>query len=150
MSVRNIVKSIQDLMRREIPDGDAAAIVRRAFKLLRAEAEKKAFAATSRPRSSRGTRLGSRDIDASVQRIVWKRDEGQCAFVGRDGRRCTERSHLQFHHCDPHALGGGKGEDNISLHCPEHNALEAERVFGRDVFVSKQTRRGARPDVTMS
>ena len=133
--------TIQDLMRREIPNGDAALIVRRALKLLRADVEKKVFAATERPRQSRGTRPGSRDIEAAVKRTVWKRDAGQCDWVGRDGRRCTERSYLEFHHRHPHALGGGKGADNISLLCAAHNALEAERVFGREAFVSKQKSR---------
>ena len=122
--------ALQDLMRREIPNGDAAAIVRRALKLLRHDAEKKTFAATDRPRVSAGTRPGSRDIDAAVQRAVWARDAGRCAFVARDGRRCSERSYLEFHHLDPHALGGSKGADNISLRCASHNAYEAEVVFG--------------------
>ena len=120
---------VQDLARREIPDGDPAAIVRRALKLLRADLERKAFAGTSRPRRSKGTRPGSRDIDAAVQRIVWRRDGGQCAFVSRDGRRCTERSYLEFHHERPYALGGEKTVTNISLRCRSHNVYEAECLF---------------------
>ena len=121
---------VQDLARREIPDGDPAAIVRRALKLLRADLERKAFAGTSRPRRSKGTKPGSRDIDAAVQRSVWRRDGGQCAFVSPDGRRCPERSYLEFHHEHPYALGGDKTATNISLRCRAHNVYEAERVFG--------------------
>ena len=49
-------------MRREIPDGDPDAIVARALKLLRQEAEKKAFAATTRPRPGRASKARSRHI----------------------------------------------------------------------------------------
>ena len=52
----------------------------------------------------------SRHIPASVKRDVWRRDEGRCAYVGREGR-CTERGFLEYHHVRPH--GGwcsGNGE----------------------------------------
>jgi hypothetical protein len=124
------LRSLQDLLRREIPDGDPASIVARALRLLRQEAEKKAFAATTRPREPRGTRGGSRDIPADVQRKVWTRDGGQCAFVAKNGRRCTERSYLEFHHRQPFSAGGPATAENISLRCREHNEYEAELVFG--------------------
>ena len=126
------LRCLQDLMRREIPDGDPAEIVRQGLKMLRADRERKAFSATARPRSAEGSsRPDSRDIEAAVQREVWARDGGQCAFVGRDGRRCTERSYLEFHHLRAYALGGGKTAENISLRCRAHNAYEAELVFNR-------------------
>jgi hypothetical protein len=124
------LRCLQDLMRREIPDGDPAAIVARALKLLRQEVEKKAFAATPRPRLGKGTRPGSRHLPASVERTVWQRDGGQCAFVARNGRRCTERSYIEFHHERPHADGGEPTVDNISLRCREHNEYESELIFG--------------------
>ena len=92
------LRCLQDLLRREIPDGDPAAIVARALKFLREEVETKAFAATPRPRTGKGTKPGSRGIPANVERTVWRRDGGQCAFVAKNGRRCTERSYIEFHH----------------------------------------------------
>jgi hypothetical protein len=65
-----------------------------------------------------------------VKREVWRRDGGQCAFVARDGHRCTERAFLEFHHLQAHALGGPATADNISLRCRRHNQYEAELVFG--------------------
>src|SRR6188768_1234218 len=53
---------LQDALRRETPNGDAAVIVARALRELRQRVEKKAFAATREPHASRGTRPGSRDI----------------------------------------------------------------------------------------
>jgi hypothetical protein len=125
------LECLQGLMRREIPDGDPAEIVRQGLKMLRADRQKKAFAATARPRTFKAGAPESRHVEAEVRRQVWRRDGGRCAFIGRDGRRCTERSHLEFHHLRAYALGGGKTADNISLRCRAHNAYEAERVFDR-------------------
>ena len=116
-------------MRREIPDGDPAAIVARALKLLRQETEKKAFAATTRPGPDRASKPGSRHIPAHVERAVWRRDEGQCAFEGQRAR-CRERSFLEFHHVRPWIVGGPPSAENIALRCRAHNAYEADVYFG--------------------
>ena len=72
----------------------------------------------------------SRDIPANVQRAASQRDGDQCAFVSKNGRRCTERAFLEFHHIVPYALGGQATVENISLRCRRHNQYEAELVFG--------------------
>jgi len=64
-----------------------------------------------------------------VKREVWKRDGGQCAFAGTQGR-CTERGFLEFHHVVPYADGGPAVASNIELRCRAHNAYEAEQRFG--------------------
>jgi HNH endonuclease len=61
---------------------------------------------------------------------VSERDSDQCAFVSRDGLRCTERTFLEFHHIRPYALGGEATVENISLRCRRHNQYEADLVFG--------------------
>jgi len=66
-----------------------------------------------------------------VKRNVWRRDEGQCALVGRNGR-CTEHGFLEFHHVRPHADGGPATVANIQLRCRAHNAYEASLFFGRE------------------
>jgi hypothetical protein len=147
------LRRLQALLRREIPDGDAGAIVERALALLLDKVEKSKFAATSRPRSRRPIRRGtdttrlpaeartpavlSRDIPNAVQRGSWRRDDGRCAFVSKDGVRCQERSFLEFHHEQAHALGGPATIGNISLRCRRHNQYEADLVFGpRERLVS--------------
>ena len=125
------LRRVQDLMRREVPSGDAAVLFARALILLENQAEKKAFSATTRPRPARKAKPGSRNIPAHVEREVWKRDGGRCAFVGRSGMRCSARSYLEFHHRDPHANKGPATVENIALRCRAHNAYEAELVFGR-------------------
>jgi hypothetical protein len=139
------LRSLQALLRREIPDGDAGAIVERALALLLEKVEKSKFAATSRPRRAirRGTDAArlpdeartpvvlSRTIPNRVRRGAWRRDGGRCAFVSKDGVRCKERVFLEFHHGEAHARGGPATLDNIALRCRRHNQYEAELVFGR-------------------
>ena len=115
---------------REIPDGDLSAIFVRGLKLQLHEAERKKFAATSTPRQGRGTRPGSRHVPADVQRMVWRRDGGQCAFVAENGRRCAERSYIEFHHLQPYVHQGPATVENISLRCRAHNVYESELIFG--------------------
>jgi hypothetical protein len=124
------LRALQDLMRREIPSGDAAAIVERALKMLRKEIERRRFAATANPRVPQPATPGSRHIPAHVARAVWERDGGACAFIATNGRRCTERSYIEFHHAEPYIIGGEATVENIALRCHEHNAYESELVFG--------------------
>ncbi len=129
----------QELLRSQIPDGDVGEILDRALTALLNDLTKRKFAATDRPRgsdtdrprSSRGTVHASRHIPAEVKRRVWARDGGQCAFVASNGRRCTERAFLEFHHVIPHSAGGEATAENIQLRCRAHNGFEAEMVFGR-------------------
>lgn len=133
------LRHLQDLLCREIPDGDPAVIFERALDLLVAHVEKKKLAATKSPRPPRENTSGSRDIPAHVHRAVWERDGGQCAFVGSKGR-CTERRFLEWHHLQPFGHQGPPTVTNISLRCAAHNAYESELVFGR---FELRTARGA-------
>jgi 5-methylcytosine-specific restriction endonuclease McrA len=134
------LRRLQDLLRREIPDGDPGAIIDRAVALLLEKVERQKVGATARPRSSPSIRPGtdeawretseSSDIPRAVKRAVWRRDGGQCKFVAPNGQRCRERTFLEFHHVIPRALGGPATVDNISLRCRRHNQYEAELIFG--------------------
>jgi hypothetical protein len=123
------LRRAQDLLRHTIPNGDPATIFDRALTLLVAELEKTKLAATARPRAHRPASPGSRHVPAAIKRAVWKRDGGQCAFVGGIGR-CTERGFLEYHHVVPYADGGATTTDNLQLRCRAHNAYEAEQHFG--------------------
>lgn len=96
--------------------------------------------ATTKPRASRGTKEGSRDIPTAVTRAVWERDESRCAFVGRSGRR-NQRSYLELHHVQPYGHQGPATVENISLRCRAHNVFESDLVFGRyDPSAVRETR----------
>ena len=149
------LRRLQALLRREIPDGDPAAIVDRALTLLLERVERQKLAAAAKPRAARPIRPGtdtqdwrtlpnSRDIPNAVRRASWRRDGGQCGFVSADGHRCTERTFLEFHHVIPYAMGGRATIDNISLRCRRHNQYEAEVVFGSRPPASREQGYGPR------
>jgi hypothetical protein len=132
------LRRLQDLLRREIPDGDAGAIVERAISVLLEKVEKAKRGAAARPRPIRpGTDdllrtplPASRDVPRSVKRGASRRDRDQCGYVAPSGTRCTERTFLEFHHRQPYARGGPATVENISLRCRRHNQYEAELIFG--------------------
>jgi len=134
------LRRLQALLRREIPDGDPGGIFDRALTVLLEKVEKTKLGAAAKPRPDRLIRPGadtirrptvpSRHVPQDVKRAVYERDAGQCAFVSPTGRRCTERTFLEFHHLQPYALQGPATVDNISLRCWRHNQYEAELVFG--------------------
>ena len=122
------------LMRSQVPDGDLAALIERAVteKLERLEARR--FASTTAPRrslSDTDTSPESRHIPAAVRRAVRERDGDRCYFVDEQGRRCSERHRLEFHHRHPFGLGGDHSPGNIRLMCPAHNRHLAEHDYGR-------------------
>ena len=122
------LRRAQDLLRHAIPRGDLAQIVDRAVTLLLADLEPGPLAAGERPRPARARVRGSRYIPAAVRRAVWTRDGGRCAFVGAEGR-CAERGFLEFHHVEPHSVGGAPSVANLELRCRAHNLHEAEHFF---------------------
>ena len=133
------LRRAQDLLRHAIPTGDLAEIVDRAITLLLADLERAKFAAVGRPGAARSKVLGSRYIPSAVRRAVWKRDGGRCAFVGAEGR-CTERGFLEFHHVEPHAVGGAVSVENLELRCRAHNLHEAEHYFSGRLPLVREAR----------
>jgi hypothetical protein len=129
-ATRDKLERARELLRHAVPNGAYAAIFDRALTELLAQLERRRSAATRAPRPARPAREGSRHIPAAVKREVWKRDGGRCGFVGWQGRRCTERGRLEFHHIQPFAAGGPTTAANIALRCTQHNRYEAESFFG--------------------
>ena len=73
---------------------------------------------------------GRRFVSAAVRDNVFVRDGFRCAFVGADGRRCTETVALQVDHVRPVARGGASTANNLRILCVQHNRLEADRIMG--------------------
>jgi hypothetical protein len=134
------LRRAQALLRREVPDGDPGGIFDRALTVLLEKVEKTKLGAAARPRPDQLIRpaadkihkptVRSRHVPQEVKSAVWRRDGGQCAFVSPTGRRCTERTFLEFHHIQPYAQQGPATVANISLRCWRHNQYEAELIFG--------------------
>ena len=128
--MREKLRVAQDLLGHAIPSGDIAQVFDRALTLLVADLSKRKFAATKRPRRSRGQTDDSRNIPAEVKRAVSARDRHRCAYVTPNGRRCDARRFLEFHHVVPYAAGGLPTVENIQLRCRAHNGYEVARFFG--------------------
>jgi 5-methylcytosine-specific restriction endonuclease McrA len=128
-SLHDKLRRAQDLLRHRIPSGDLSQVFELALNTLIERLDREKFAATDRPRVGRGITPGSRAIPAEVKRAVWKRDDGRCAFVGKD-RRCNETGFLEFHHVVPFGRDGEATVENIALRCWAHNQYEAVLDFG--------------------
>jgi hypothetical protein len=131
------LERLRALMRSKVPDGDLAAIIDEAVteKLERLEARR--FAATKAPRSrlsETDTSPRSRHIPAAVRRAVRERDGNRCGFVDEQGRRCTARERLEFHHRHPFGFGGDHSPGNVRLMCPMHNRFLAEHDYGAEAM----------------
>jgi len=132
------LRQIQGLIRHIVPTGDPAAIVARSLDLLLTDLRKRKAAQVTSPRTPGPDAARGRRIPAHVQRKVWTRDGGRCAFVSEDGRRCGADGFVEFHHVRPYARGGTATAANIELRCRTHNQYEAA-IAG----LKKRQRRGA-------
>ncbi len=132
--LREKLLRLQALMRSSLPDCDLAAIVEAAVteKLERLEARR--FARARSPRKTLAqtdTAPNTRHVPAAVKRAVDEREGGRCRFTDPQGRRCTARVGLEFHHGLPWAVGGDHAPGAMSLLCRAHNRYLAEVDFGR-------------------
>ena len=71
----------------------------------------------------------SRHIPAGVQDAVFRRDDGRCTYVGKNGVRCGATVHLQIDHLRPFCRGGKHTIDNLRLLCGKHNRLAARKLL---------------------
>ena len=132
--LRDKLERLQALLRSSVPGADLAAVIEDAVteKLERLEARR--FGLTKAPRKNppqTGTKRASRHIPAAVRRAVHERDGGRCRFVDEQGRRCTARHGLEYHHRHPVAMGGDHSPQGIALACKAHNLYLAEMDYGR-------------------
>jgi hypothetical protein len=135
------------LLGHQVAPGDLATVLGRALEALIVQLERRRFGAASRPRrgpkhSSRNPRHGP----AAVKHAVWERDRGQCTFVSGTGRRCPDRSGLEFDHVHEVARGGEATVQNLRLRCRGHDQYAAGRRFGAGFMHEKreQARAAAR------
>jgi hypothetical protein len=129
------LRHVKDLLRHAHPSGDEAAIIDRALTLLLADVMKKKLGVTDRPAPATTAPVSPREAAqatetprrrkkprAAVRGAVTRRDDGRCAFVSTDGRRCNAHAFLEFHHVKAYVHGGGEPVENIELRCQQHKA----------------------------
>jgi len=133
----------QSLLGHALPSDDVAQVLKRALDALVRELERQKFAKSARSRPRRSAANG-RYVPAEVRRAVWQRDGGRCTFVSDAGRRCEERTRLEFDHVDPVARGGRTTTDQMRLRCRAHSQYAAECAFGT-AFMDRKRRENAHP-----
>lgn len=146
---RDQLLEAQALMRHELPQGDLGAIFVRGLGALlkdlrkrkRGEAKPKRPSAPEQPRPSKRPAKPSRYVPAAVRREVFGRDQGRCAFVGKDGHRCGERGFLELHHVVPFAKGGEATISNLEIRCAAHNRYQADLDYGQKHCEEKRRQR---------
>ena len=128
---------LRSLMRTSVPDGDLAAILEEAVTEKLERLESKRYGKTAAPRKGieeSDTTPASRYIPAPIRRAVCERDSDQCTFIDAQGRRCTAREGLEFHHRSPYGRDGDHSVENLCLMCHAHNAYLAELEYGKDLM----------------
>ena len=143
-ALREKLDRLQALMRSSVPDVDLVKAIDTAVTRELERLEAKRFGKTKKPRkrlAQTDTKAKSRYIPAAVRRFVEKRDEGRCTYRDKHGRRCSKRHDLEFHHVKPFGLGGNHSPEGLVLMCRTHNALLAEKEFGREKM-ARHRRRG--------
>jgi len=150
---RDLLVRAQELMRHQVPDGDLSVVCERALECLVGDLTRRKFAGR-RNKASPATDAApnlteaspgkprSRHIPNDVKRRVAERDGRQCTYVGPDGRRCSARSLVEFHHRQPFARGGASTVDGLILFCRAHNQYAARRDFGEGFMREKRKGRG--------
>ncbi len=137
--------AVRDALSHKIPDRNLVAVLHECLRVTLAATTKRRRGAGRAPgpggRARRATGATGRYIPAAVRDAVWERDEGCCAFVSADGRRCASTHQLELHHIVPFARGGAATVEDLALRCKAHNLHEARRDFG-DEHVERATARG--------
>jgi hypothetical protein len=136
---KEALEELQDLLSHRIPNGDPALVVEQALAALLAETKKQRAALAKRPRPPKKPSKRTRVIPAHVRREVFERDEGRCAFVNVDGRRCDSAWQVELHHRVPFGRNGPHTAENVELRCRAHNQHEAELEYGKK-FMGKRRR----------
>jgi hypothetical protein len=96
--------------------------------------EREDLSLQDKPRRT-NAKTDTRYIAKAVKQQVWKRDNGRCAFVGSNGKRCNSTHNLEYdHHPVPYARGGPSTVDNLRLLCAKHNKHAAIKTYGEQTI----------------
>jgi hypothetical protein len=127
--LRDKLESLKKLMH-----GDLAEVIERAVTETLQRMRKRRYGLTKARQSVPTLDVvteSTRYIPAALRRAVYVRDEGRCRYTDDGGRRCSERDGLEYHHRNPHGLGGECSLRNVCLMCHPHNQYLADLVYGR-------------------
>jgi hypothetical protein len=138
--LREKIEQARELLSHALPSGDLASLIERALdELIKHETKRRMGA--GKPRKKRKLSEGSRHVPVDIARLVWERDNNQCAFVDEQGHRCSAKRFLTIEHRNPFVFGGPPTVENLCLLCAAHNAHAARKVFGEEHVEAKRAER---------
>ena len=137
------LRQLQDLMAHSRLR-DPAAIVARGIDALLKETLAKKAGIVAKPRAAKRPEKRTRNIPAAVERAVWTRDGGRCAFVDGNGRRCAATAFVEFHHVNNWARGAEHDPAEIELRCRAHNQYQAVLDYGAELIAARRRSRPSR------
>lgn len=124
------LKLVQSLLSHKIPDQNLASVL---DYLMNQEVNKNSFTKNSMTWSFSVDQKNdellpkkTRYIPIAVKQELFKRAQGSCEFVGKDGVRCQSRYRLQVDHFKtPFSQGGTNSIENCKMLCANHNLHRA-------------------------
>ncbi len=124
------LKLVQSLLSHKIPDQNLASVL---DYLMNQEVNKNSFTKNSMTRGFSVVQKNdeplpkkTRYIPITVKQELFKRAQGYCEFVGKDGVRCQSRYKLQIDHFKiPFSQGGKNSTENCKILCTNHNLHRA-------------------------
>ena len=133
-ALRDDLETLSMLLSHKVPRGDLAAVLHEAIRCgIEKHGKRKGAVRPARKVAPRATPpKDPAAIPADMRWQVWERDQGRCAWVGPDGKRCNSRWQVEMDHLDPAARGGTARLDRLRLACRLHNLLYAEEIYGRE------------------
>lgn len=130
------LEAVKDALSHKLPGASLEEVLHECLRVTLAACEKRRRGA-GRKKTAEKPRRRSRFIPAAIRSQVWERDQGSCAFVGKDGRRCSSRHQLEVHHRDPHGKHGEPTVENLALYCRAHNGYAARQDYGA-AFIARK------------
>jgi hypothetical protein len=124
-----LLKAARAALSHKMPGAAELDIIKEGFRAIIKQDEKRK-GIVDKPRADKVATDG--DVPKSVQRIVWKRDKGQCQWPAEDGGICGSTHRVQFHHKQDRGKGGLGSPENVILLCQKHNFLAAEISWGAE------------------
>src|SRR6185437_2702401 len=125
-----LVERTKELMKHQHPTGDTASVLKDVLKKNLKSMDP--LQRKTRKASPKRSVVHSRVIPRRIKTLVWKRDNGQCAYLSPTGKRCEERAGLEIDHRQAWAHGGRSDDpSNLRLLCFAHNRWLGIKTFGK-------------------
>jgi hypothetical protein len=131
---RRELAAVRDLLSHAVPSGKREEVLLHALRAQRKVLERRRYGSPKPKKvavAPTAAPANPRDVPAPMQREVFERVGGCCAYVGEDGRRCGSTFQLEFQHIIPVAQGGLTTPENLTLYCRAHNLFRRRRTSAK-------------------